>query len=211
MRGSNNSSITIVTDLIDIDVDASSFVGDLGGNFSFEGEDILVAGLDIVGVVDPTGVADVAAASLEFKNGNILSGIASAAGVVPFVGDVGKLGKISKHVKTINKAIDGVKQASKRIGPIPDTSIRKQALDIKRNLNNGKNSVNVGTKRGTTHFDLDGATHKGVDTPHVQQSIKNTNPKTGRTFTNKDRKNVRPMNQQDIRTVRKVLEKRQRN
>ncbi len=85
--------------------------------------------------------------------------------------------------------------------------IKKQALDVKKNLNNGKNSVNVGTSEGVTHFDLDGATHKGVETPHVQKSYKNTNAK-GETFINKDRKNVRPMNQQDIRTVKKVLKKK---
>jgi len=90
-------------------------------------------------------------------------------------------------------------------------SIQQQALDVKKNLNNGKNSVNVGTVDGVTHFDLDGATHKGVKTPHVQKSVKNTNPNTGKTFINKDNKSVRPMTQQDIRTVKKVLEKRKEN
>jgi RHS repeat-associated protein len=89
-------------------------------------------------------------------------------------------------------------------------TVKQQALNVKKNLNNGKNSVNVGTVEGVTHFDLDGATHKGVETPHVQKSYKNTNAK-GETFINKDRKNVRPMNQQDIRTVKKVLEKRKQN
>ena len=61
------------------------------------------------------------------------------------------------------------------------------------------------------HFDLDGAAHKGVDTPHVQNSFPNTNPKTGETFFNKDRKAIPDkMTQQDIRTVRKVLERRNR-
>ncbi len=87
-------------------------------------------------------------------------------------------------------------------------SIKAQALDVKKNLNGNKNSVNVGTVDGVTHYDLDGATHKGVETPHVQNSYKHTNPKTGQSFINKDRKNVRAMNQQDIRTVRKVLKKR---
>ena len=90
-------------------------------------------------------------------------------------------------------------------------SVKDQALDVKKNLNDGKNSVNVGTVNGTTHFDLDGATHKGVETPHVQKSVKNTNPNTGKTYINKDNKNVRPMTQQDIRTVKKVLEKRKEN
>jgi len=113
INGKNGSSLTIVTDLIDVTVNAGGIVGDLGGNYSFGGEDILVAGLDIVGIVDPTGVADVAAGSIEMKNGNFWSGLASYAGVVPLIGDVAKVGKIPKHLKTINKAIDAVHGNSK--------------------------------------------------------------------------------------------------
>ena len=107
--------------------------------------------------------------------------------------------KASKSLGFADKASD-VKKGSK--------SVKDQALDVKKDLNNGQNSVNVGTTDGVTHYDLDGASHKGVDTPHVQKSKKNTNPETGETFVNKDRKNVRSMNQQDIRTVKKVLKKR---
>ena len=113
LKGANNSSITIVTDLIDVSVDASSFVGDLGGNYSFGGEDILVAGLDIVGIIDPTPISDGLAASLEAKNGNYGSAILSGLGVIPYIGDVAKVGKIPKHIKTINKAIDAVHGNSK--------------------------------------------------------------------------------------------------
>uniref|UniRef100_UPI00261DC130 RHS repeat-associated core domain-containing protein n=1 Tax=uncultured Winogradskyella sp. TaxID=395353 RepID=UPI00261DC130 len=113
LRGANGSSITLVTDLVDLDIDASSLGVDFGGNYSFDGEDILVAGLDIAGIFDPTGAADIAAGSIEMKNGNFWSGIASYAGVAPLIGDTAKLGKIPKHLKTINKAIDGVKNQKK--------------------------------------------------------------------------------------------------
>jgi len=82
LRGSNNSSITIKTDLVDIDVNAGGIVGDLGGNYTFEGDDILVAGLDIAGVVDPAGIADVAAAGIEAKKGNYGMAALSALGVI---------------------------------------------------------------------------------------------------------------------------------
>jgi RHS repeat-associated protein len=111
LRGANNSSITIKTDLIDIEVNAGGIVGDLGGNYSFEGEDILVAGLDIVGMVDPTPISDALSASIEAKNGNYGGAVLSGLGVIPYVGDLGKVGKIGKHVKTINKAIDGIKES----------------------------------------------------------------------------------------------------
>jgi RHS repeat-associated protein len=113
LRGSNNSSVIVKTDLVDIDINAGSIVGDIGGNYSFEGDDILVAGLDIAGVLDPTGVADVAAASIEAKNGNYGSALLSGLGVIPYVGDVAKVGKIGKHTKTIKNAISAVHGNSK--------------------------------------------------------------------------------------------------
>ena len=118
LRGKNGSSVTFVTDLVDIDVDASSLGVDFGGNYSFEGEDLLVAALDIAGIFDPTGAADIAAGSIEMKNGNFWSGVASYAGVAVGVGDLAKTGKIPKHLKTIQKAIDGAK-SSKNAKKLP--------------------------------------------------------------------------------------------
>jgi len=128
LKGANNSSVTIKTDLIDITVDGSNIVGDFGGNFTLEGDDILIAGLDIAGVIDPTGVADVFAAGLEFKNGNILGGILSGAGVFAYVGDLAKVGKISKHVKTIKNAIEEI------VGTVPKSLGAKGSKRVKRAL-----------------------------------------------------------------------------
>lgn len=90
-------------------------------------------------------------------------------------------------------------------------SIKDQALELKE-LNGGKNTVTITTTNGNKqiHYDLDGATHKGVPTPHVQQSTRNTNP-AGESFMNKDnsRAGVRPMDQTDIRTVREYLERKE--
>lgn len=113
LKGANNSSITIVTDLIDVSVDASSLVGDLGGNYSFQGDDILVAGLDIVGIFDPSPISDGLAATIEGRNGNYGSAILSGLGMFSYIGDIAKVGKIPKHVKTINKAIDATKNRVK--------------------------------------------------------------------------------------------------
>ncbi len=111
LRGANNSSITIQTDLIDVSVDASRFVGDLGGNYTLNGNDALITGLDIVGVVDPTPVSDALSASLSFGEGDYLGAGASVLGAaVPFVGDVAKIPKIAKGVDRIRdgiKSVDG--------------------------------------------------------------------------------------------------------
>ena len=91
ITGDNNSSITLKTDLIDIKVDASNILGDLGGNYIFEGEDLLVAGLDIVGIFDPSPTSDALSASIESKRGNLGGAILSGLGVIPYVGDLGKV------------------------------------------------------------------------------------------------------------------------
>ena len=86
-------------------------------------------------------------------------------------------------------------------------STKERALDLKK-ANGDKNRVTIQTSDKKIHYDLDGATHKGVETPHIQNSYPNTNPKTGEAFWNKDRKNVESMTQQDIRTVRRYLERK---
>lgn len=177
LKGANNSSVTIVTDLIDVSVDASSFVGDLGGNYSFQGDDILVAGLDIVGIVDPTGVADIASASIEAKNGNWGGAILSGLGVIPYVGDLGKVGKIGKHVKTIENAIDGANSQRKQVTKV--FSSRKNAIDArpkpspakpgqKQVTRQSKNKKGEGNK-----FKTDG----GSQTPHIHDKNHNNKNK----------------------------------
>jgi RHS repeat-associated protein len=112
LRGSNNSSITIKTDLVDIDLDASSFVGDLGGNYELGGDDVVEAALDIGGLVDPTGAVDAAATVYYGGKGEVGNTLISAASVIPG-GDLLKGFRAGKHVKTITKAIDGFKEGDK--------------------------------------------------------------------------------------------------
>ena len=50
--GASNSSVTLKTNLIDIKVNASSLSVDFGGNDSLSGNDVLSAGLDIVGILN---------------------------------------------------------------------------------------------------------------------------------------------------------------
>ena len=52
-------------------------------------------------------------AGLQAKNGDWLGAAISTAGIIPYIGDVAKIGKISKDVKIINNAIDAVHGNSK--------------------------------------------------------------------------------------------------
>ncbi|WP_396171198.1 hypothetical protein [Flavobacterium sp.] len=115
--GKNNSSLTIKTNLIDVKINAGAIVGDLGGNYSFSGNDFVVTALDIVGVVDPTPASDLLSASLSADGGDWLGAGASVLGaVLPYAGDLAKGPKIAKGLDKISDAIDSVK----KIGPAGD-------------------------------------------------------------------------------------------
>ncbi|HAD12943.1 MAG TPA: hypothetical protein DCF33_10970 [Saprospirales bacterium] len=199
LKGENNSSITIETDLIDIEVDASGLVGDLGGNYTLQGNDVLIAALDIVGIVDPTGVADIAAATLEAKQGNYGGALLSGLGVITLVGDLGKVGKVGKHIKTIEKAIDdakikNLKEAAEKnippnqLGPSGKPKIHtvskpnlKRSRDAARNNPKANSSpIKHSSDKGQkTHFHStkNGKKLSGKDNVHYENRSSKKNPK----------------------------------
>lgn len=67
-----------------------------------EGEAVVGAGLDIVGVFDPTGIADGLNAGLQAKDGDWFGTGISAIGIVPYIGDFAKVGKIIKKDRLKN-------------------------------------------------------------------------------------------------------------
>ena len=182
IKGKNNSSVTVKTDLIDISIDASSLVGDLGGNYTFEGNDILTAALDIVGIFDPTGVADVAAASLEAKQGNWGGALLSGLGVIPYIGDLGKIGKVGKHVKTIEKAVE-IAKAEKRAAKLSEASRagkdftkagKEAVIDVNKSKNGGKvkcEGCGTNTKPATQ-------SKKGVTPSKKERQVDHKKPKS---------------------------------
>ena len=113
IKGAANSSVTIKTELIDIEINASSLGVNFGGNYTLQGDDILQAGLDLVGIFDPTGIADGVNAGISAKKSDWLNAGISALGVIPLAGDLAKAGKIEKDVKIISNAVDAVKTEAK--------------------------------------------------------------------------------------------------
>ena len=93
IAGKNNSNITLKTNLIDIRVNATSLGIDFGGAYTLEGEKILSAALDIVGIFASTGVADGLNATLAAKNVEWLDVGISVHGLLPYAGDLAKVGK----------------------------------------------------------------------------------------------------------------------
>ncbi|MFV0384992.1 HNH endonuclease [Paracoccus sp. (in: a-proteobacteria)] len=74
-----------------------------------EGEvyaDLAQMALDVSGIVDPTPVSDGANALISLFRGKIGDALISAAGMVPYLGDLAKVGKLEKWVKTIENVVD---------------------------------------------------------------------------------------------------------
>ncbi len=75
--------------------------------------------------------------------------------------------------------------------------------------NNGQNRVSVNTSNGKVNYDLAGKDHGGVPTPHKQTYTRHTNPNNpAESSVTRDSRQATPMSQQDVRTARRVLERR---
>ena len=128
LAGKNGSTVIIKTKLIDIVANVSFLDIDWGGNYTFEGDEILSAALDIIGIADPVGIADGVNAFIQAKNGDWIGSAISILGVIPFVGDVAKVGKVEKDIQVVEKAIDAVRETQKAVHGNSKASQKAQHL-----------------------------------------------------------------------------------
>ena len=123
IKGTNNSKVTVKTDLVDITVNVDY---DFKGDYTLQGDEIVSAALDLAGIADPSGVCDGANVALQARNGEWGGVALSALGIIPYVGDLAKLGKIGKDVKIIKKAISGIKKSPQNLGnPFRDKTLKE--------------------------------------------------------------------------------------
>lgn len=179
LRGENNSSITIVTDLIDVEVDVSGFGVDFGGEYTLDGQEIVQTGLDLVGAVDPTGIADGLNASLYLENGDWGNALLSGIGVVPYVGDAAKIPRIAKGLDKIHDAVkladkaNDAKKASKTTDVVTHAGQKVDPKTGQKIGPSGKPMVHT-VKHATKKEAKDAARQGGKGTP-----VKHTKDKKG--------------------------------
>jgi hypothetical protein len=82
--------------------------------------DLTQIALDIVGIFEPTPFADGANALISLGRGDFLGAGLSALGVIPYVGDAAKLGKLGRWAETVTNAVELAarnSEAARVLGP----------------------------------------------------------------------------------------------
>ena len=116
---------------------------------------------------------------------------------------------ISKAASTLEKSAASELKATSEVISTTESStpsLKEQAQTIKNTINGGKNSITIKRNDGHTRYDLDGKAHAGVETPH-SQSYKNNIVNGEVKSVSRESKNATPMTQQEIRLIRKYIEK----
>ncbi len=68
--------------------------------------DLTQMGLDIAGLIDPTPVSDGANGIVSLFRGDFLGAGISALGMIPYVGDLAKVGKLGKYARTMERVVE---------------------------------------------------------------------------------------------------------
>lgn len=164
LRGANNSSITIQTNILNVDLDASALIGDIGGNYVLGGTDAVITGLDIVGVVDPTPLSDGISAGLSAQRGDYWGAGASVLGAAfPVLGDIAKTSKIAKGLEKISEAISNIKSGGKTFDQARREAFSGAGMNDPSTVTFSKYDPNTGT---VVEFKGPGGAKVGYDGPH---------------------------------------------
>lgn len=110
----NNVSITVTTNLVNVHITVPKGLGlsdKIKGNIRIDGDGVLLAALDIVGILDPTGVADMLAASMYASQKDIINAAVSGMGLIPYIGDFAKSFRIKNQFKILSMAVETSKPA----------------------------------------------------------------------------------------------------
>ncbi len=74
---------------------------------------MLSAGLDLAGIVDPTGAADATNTALQVSNEEWVGAVISGLSIIPYIGDIAKIFNIKKDYNIIKTAIQNFRNSHK--------------------------------------------------------------------------------------------------
>ena len=95
------------------------------------GLDLLQMALDLAGIFDPTPVSDGASGLLALARGQWLDAVISGASMIPYVGDLAKMGKLPKYLKLLERAFElADKSADAAKALLPGMRKLEQVLDL---------------------------------------------------------------------------------
>jgi len=117
--------------------------------------DLAQMALDVVGIVEPTPFADGANTVISLFRGDWLGAGLSAVGMIPYLGDAAKLGKLGKWAETMAnvvevaaknadfaKAIEPVlKRIDDAIAAVPDSVMSKLPRSVQDTLSNTRSKI----------------------------------------------------------------------
>jgi len=123
--------------------------------------DLTQVGLSVVGIFDPTGLADGADAVISLGRGDYWGAGISALGIIPYLGDLAKVGKLPKLLKTVEKVVEMAKtdtRFAKLITPlleklrgalskIPTEKLPQSLQDVVKSMKSKIDEFFVKTKR----------------------------------------------------------------
>lgn len=111
--------------------------------------------VDLVGIVDPTGIADAANALTYAARGEWKQAATSALGIIPYLGDLGKVGKFAGRGAKVGGKAAKVELAA---GKIAARGAEKSAVRA------GEKAAIHGTEKGVSKLDkIKGAYNKGKE------------------------------------------------
>lgn len=124
--------------------------------------DLTQIALDIVGIFEPTPFADGANTLISIGRGDGWGALMSAAGMIPYVGDAAKLGKLGRWGKTVADAVDlatsspalartlspALRKIKDALDAIPEGTLSKLPDDAQATLRSMKSKLDDFFSRG---------------------------------------------------------------
>lgn len=90
--------------------------------------DLISFSLDLAGTVDPTPTCDATSAFLALSRGRWLDAAISGVGILPYIGDLAKAGKLPRYLRSIERSIDMAERTGQAARLLPGIRQIEKAL-----------------------------------------------------------------------------------